>query len=114
MLAAHGIAGLTGILFIGFFAQESWNGISDGLLYGNPAQLVDQALAALAAPVYAFVATYLILRFVQAGHARCAATERDEALGMDFTEHGEEAYASGEGAILVLPPADGEVAAGRV
>ena len=40
--------------------------------------------------------------------------ERDEALGMDFTEHGEEAYTSGEGAILVLPPADGEVAAGRV
>ena len=55
MLAAHGIAGLTGILFIGFFAQESWNGVSDGLLYGNAAQLGDQALAALAAPAYAFV-----------------------------------------------------------
>ncbi len=35
VLAAHGIAGLTGILFIGFFAQASWNGISDGLVYGN-------------------------------------------------------------------------------
>ena len=113
VLAAHGIAGLTGILFIGFFAQESWNGISDGLLYGNPAQLVDQALAVLATPVYAFVATYLILRFVQVVMPLRGA-ERDEALGMDFTEHGEEAYTSGEGAILVLPPADGEVAAGRV
>ena len=30
-------------------------------------------------------------------------TERDEAVGMDVTEHGEEAYASGEGAILVFP-----------
>ena len=30
-------------------------------------------------------------------------SERDEALGMDVTEHGEEAYASGEGAILVAP-----------
>ena len=42
VLAAHGIAGMTGILFIGFFAQESWNGVSDGLVYGNPAQLGDQ------------------------------------------------------------------------
>ena len=96
VLAAHGIAGLTGILFIGFFAQESWNGISDGLLYGNAAQLADQALAALAD-------TCLRVR----GHLRPAAgigavmplrgTERDEALGMDFIDHGEEAYAVGRG-----------------
>ena len=54
VLAAHGIAGLTGILFVGFFAQENWNGISDGLLYGNAEQLKWQVLAALAAPAYAF------------------------------------------------------------
>ena len=39
VLAAHGVAGLTGIVFIGFFAQFSWNGISDGALFGNGAQL---------------------------------------------------------------------------
>ena len=33
------------------------------------------------------------------------ATEREEALGMDVTQHGEEAYATGEGAILVTPEA---------
>jgi Amt family ammonium transporter len=27
--------------------------------------------------------------------------EQEEALGMDLTHHGEEAYASGEGAILI-------------
>jgi Amt family ammonium transporter len=32
-------------------------------------------------------------------------TEREEALGMDVIHHGEEAYASGEGAILVTPEA---------
>ena len=31
VLAAHGSAGFVGILFIGLFAQLSWNGISDGL-----------------------------------------------------------------------------------
>jgi ammonium transporter, Amt family len=33
------------------------------------------------------------------------ATEREEALGMDVIQHGEDAYASGEGAILVTPEA---------
>ena len=32
-------------------------------------------------------------------------TEREEALGMDIVHHGEEAYATGEGAILVAPDA---------
>jgi len=31
VLAAHGTAGLVGILFIGFFAELSWNGVADGL-----------------------------------------------------------------------------------
>jgi ammonium transporter, Amt family len=104
VLAAHGLAGLTGILFIGFFAQLSWNGASNGLLYGHPAQLGWQALAALVAPAYAFGGTYLILRLVGLVMP-LRATEREEALGMDVVQHGEEAYTSGEGAILVVPEA---------
>jgi ammonium transporter, Amt family len=107
VLAAHGIAGITGILFIGFFAQFSWNEVADGLLYGNAAQLGDQALAVLATPVYAFVATFVILRVIGLVMP-LRATERQEALGMDVVEHGEQAYATGEGAILVAPEPDGE------
>jgi len=102
VLAAHGIAGFTGILFIGFFAQESWNGVSDGLVFGNADQLLDQAIAALAAPAYAFAATYVLLRVIGAVMP-LRATEHEEALGMDVVSHGEEAYVSGEGAILVTP-----------
>jgi Amt family ammonium transporter len=104
VLAAHGIAGFTGILFIGFFAQASWNGVSDGILYGNADQLLDQALAALAAPAYAFGATFVLLKLMQLVMP-LRVSERDEALGMDVTQHGEEAYATGEGAILVTPEA---------
>ena len=104
VLAAHGVAGFTGILFIGFFAQQSWNGVSDGLVYGNAAQLGDQALAALAAPIYAFVATFLLLKVIGA-LMPLRVTEREEALGLDVVQHGEEAYATGEGAILVSPEA---------
>jgi Amt family ammonium transporter len=111
VLAAHGIAGMTGILFTGFVAQLSWNEVSDGLVYGNASQLGWQTLAALAAPVYAFGATFLLLRLI-AAVTPLRGTPRQEALGMDIVHHGEEAYASGEGAILVAPEAgiEGEVA----
>jgi ammonium transporter, Amt family len=107
VLAAHGVAGFTGILFIGFFAQVAWNGVSDGLVYGNAEQLGWQAIAAAVAPVYAFAMTYGILRVI-GWLMPLRVSEKQEALGMDVVQHGEEAYASGEGAILVAPEADGE------
>jgi Amt family ammonium transporter len=102
VLAAHGVAGFTGILFIGFVAQAAWNGVSDGLLYGNPAQLGHQALAALVAPAYAFAATFALLKLI-ALFSPLRVTAEEEALGMDIVSHGEEAYPSGEGTIFVEP-----------
>ena len=104
VLAAHGTAGLFGILFIGFFAQADWNGISDGLIYGNADQLLWQTLAAVATPAYAFVATFALLKLMGLVMP-LRATEHAEAVGMDVTQHGEEAYATGEGAILVTTEA---------
>jgi Amt family ammonium transporter len=105
VLAAHGLAGLTGILFIGFFAQRGWNGVSNGLVYGHPGQLGWQAMAVLVGPAYAFAGTYLILRVIGL-FMPLRVTPHEEALGMDVVQHGEEAYTSGEGAILVV--SDGE------
>ena len=102
VLAAHGLAGFTGILFIGLFAQRSWSGAANGLLYGNAAQLGHQALAALAGPAYAFAATFAILRLM-ALVMPLRVGAREEAVGMDIVEHGEQAYMAGEGAILVTP-----------
>jgi Amt family ammonium transporter len=110
VLPAHGLAGFTGILFIGFFAQRSWNGVSNGLLFGHPGLLGWQALAALAAPLYAFVATYVILRVMRL-FMPLRVDHHAEAIGMDVVQHGEEAYTSGEGAILVRPPGEGEFVA---
>jgi Amt family ammonium transporter len=107
VLAAHGMAGFVGILFIGFFAEAAWNGVSDGLFYGNAAQLGHQALAAVAAPAYAFVATFALLKLIGLAMP-LRATEHDEAVGMDVTQHGEEAYVTGEGAILIAPETEVE------
>ncbi|HWH45292.1 MAG TPA: ammonium transporter [Thermoleophilaceae bacterium] len=106
VLAAHGVAGLFGILFTGFVAQANWNGVADGLLYGDAGTLGWQAIAAVATPAYAFGVTYILLRVLGA-LMPLRATEREEAIGMDVTQHGEEAYVTGEGAILVVPN-DGE------
>ena len=56
-------------------------------------------LAAAAAPAYAFAATFVLLKLIGLVMP-LRATEHEEALGMDIVAHGEEAYATGEGAIL--------------
>lgn len=103
VLAAHGIGGFVGILFIGLVAQQSWNGVADGLFFGNPGQLLDQTLAALAAPAFAFAATFVLLKLIGLV-TPLRATPHEESLGMDVVFHGEEAYMSGEGAILIREP----------
>jgi len=102
VLAAHGLAGFTGILFLGLVAQIGWNGVADGLFYGDGGQFWSQVVAAAVTPAYAFIMTFILLKVVGLVMP-LRVSERDEAMGMDVTQHGEEAYATGEGAILVLP-----------
>ena len=110
VLAAHGLAGLTGIIAIGLVAQVGWNGLSDGLFYGNTdGQFGDQLVAAVAAPAYAFAMTFALLKIIGLVMP-LRATETEEAQGMDVIYHGEEAYPTGEGAILVMEPTDGQLA----
>ncbi|HEU4905696.1 MAG TPA: ammonium transporter [Solirubrobacterales bacterium] len=106
--AAHGIAGFTGILFLGLVAQVGWNGVADGLFYGDAGQFWSQALAAAVTPAYAFIMTFILLKLVGAVMP-LRASEHDEAVGMDVVYHGEEAYPSGEGAILVTPESEREL-----
>jgi Amt family ammonium transporter len=108
VLAAHGLAGLLGIVFIGFFAQRAWNGVADGLLFGHAAQLGHQLLAVLATPAYAFGGTFALMRLLGLVMP-LRASAHEESLGLDVVEHGEEAYASGEGAVLITPEAGLEV-----
>jgi ammonium transporter, Amt family len=107
VLAAHGVAGFTGILFLGLAAQIGWNGVADGLFYGDGGQFWSQVVAAAVTPAYAFIVTFILLKLVGAVMP-LRATEHDEAVGMDVVYHGEEAYVTGEGAILVMPEDDGK------
>ncbi len=101
VFAAHGVGGLTGAVLTGVFAEESWNGVANGLLFGNPQQVVVQIVAILAVVAYTAVGTFVILRAIGLVTALRVA-ERAERLGLDIVEHGEQAYTSGEGAVLLL------------
>ena len=101
VFAAHGLGGLTGALLTGVLATTVVNaGGSDGLLYGNPAQLGIQAISILAVAAYSGLLTYGILKIIGL-FTPLRATVADEGLGLDIVAHGEEAYVSGEGAVLL-------------
>lgn len=100
VMGAHGIGGISGALLTGVFAEAKWGG-TDGLLFGHPAQLGIQAVGVLATILYSGVATLAVLKLVGLV-IPLRATVRGQGVGMDISQHGEEAYADGEGAVLVL------------
>jgi ammonium transporter, Amt family len=102
VVAAHGLGGTVGALLTGVLAQKAWNGTANGLLFGNPRQLAVQAVSVIVVVAYSGIATFGLLKLVGA-FAPLRVPAREEGLGLDVTQHGEEAYSRGEGAILVLP-----------
>ena len=68
--------------------------------FSNVAQLWPQFAAVGATIVYSATATFVILRVVSL-FAPVRASVREEGVGLDVTQHGEEAYSRGEGAILI-------------
>jgi ammonium transporter, Amt family len=91
VVGAHGVGGAVGALLTGVFAQASFNGEVNGLLFGNPGQLWIQAVAVLAAMVYCGVATFVLLKLIGLV-IPLRATEAEEVEGLDINTHGEEAY----------------------
>ena len=103
---AHGLGGIVGALLTGVFARAEWGG-ANGFLGGKPSQLWIQAVGVGATLLYSGAASYVLLKAIGLV-MRLRPSEREEAVGLDVWEHGEEAYGSGEGAILVLSDDGGD------
>ncbi|MGA7370955.1 MAG: ammonium transporter [Nitrososphaeraceae archaeon] len=91
--AVHGIGGLAGALLTGIFAQTMYTDIADGLAFGNPEQLLNNAIGAFAALAWAVGITALIIKvmdLVWPGGIRV--TPKEEEVGLDLSQHGERAY----------------------
>src|SRR5574341_825545 len=91
----HGMGGLAGALLTGIFAEKRftpWG--DDGLAFGNPQQLVDNAAGAFAAVAWSMGLTAVIIKIMDTvwpGGIRV--TPKEEEVGLDLAQHGERAYA---------------------
>ncbi len=95
-LSVHGIAGIWGTLSTGFFATPelaAMNGGLPGLLYGGGlTQLGVQTLGVVASGLYAFIASYIILKIMDKVMGGIRVTEEEEIIGLDLSEHGSYGY----------------------
>jgi len=95
VFGVHGVGGTWGALATGIFATKSVNPAgADGLLAGNPGQLVTQLVGVAAGWGLAIVGTFVILKLVGA-FTPLRVTVEEEHAGLDLSLHGEVAYNEG-------------------
>ena len=88
----HGVGGTLGAILTGVFATKTVNEAgANGLLYGDPGQLVKQIIATVITYVIAAVGTFILIKVVEATVGLRPKPEA-EYQGLDITEHGEEGY----------------------
>jgi ammonium transporter, Amt family len=90
--SVHGITGIIGSLAIGFIANALINPSGpNGLLYGNPMQIGNQAIGVAASAALAFVGTVVIMKIIDATIG-LRIKEEEEEIGLDISQHAEKAY----------------------
>src|ERR1700722_1771438 len=93
VVGVHGVGGIWGALATGVFASAAVNSAgADGLLNGNPRQLLVQAIAVAASVAFAFVGSLVLLKITDA-IVGLRVDEEAESLGLDLSEHEENGYA---------------------
>jgi Amt family ammonium transporter len=90
--ACHGVGGVWGALATGIFASVLVNASgSNGLLFGNPMQLMIQAFSVVVVAAFSFVATLVILKIIDIVIG-LRVTPTEEAVGLDLAQQIEEGY----------------------
>ena len=94
--SVHGVAGIIGALAIGIFASSMINSAGpDGLLFGNPDQLLVQGVGVGVAALLGFGGTWIIMQVLKRTIGiRVDAASED--IGLDISEHAESAYSDEE------------------
>ncbi|MBI3393131.1 MAG: ammonium transporter [Nitrospirae bacterium] len=89
----HGIGGTWGAIATGLFCSKAVNdGGADGLFFGGGfGQVTNQIIAVGASWALAIVATFVILKVVDAVMG-LRVTDEDEVAGLDLSQHGETGY----------------------
>jgi Amt family ammonium transporter len=91
----HGVGGLVGALLTGVFADPAvWKGFGAayaGALYGKPSQFSLQLLGSAVSMAVAFGGTFALLKLLDAA-VGLRVGAKDEAIGLDISQHHERAY----------------------
>ena len=88
----HGVGGFFGTLAVGIWANPLIGGKA-GFLYGNAGQFTIQTLMALSVALFSIAATAAIYFAVELT-VGFRATEKEQDMGLDLSQHGEEGYAA--------------------
>lgn len=91
VFGVHGIGGIVGALLTGIFANPDVNSAGKGLLFGNINQLWIQLLSIIVVIAYSLAGTFLIFKILNF-FVKARAEEKEEAIGLDLSEHNERAY----------------------
>lgn len=89
--AIHGSGGLWGTLAAGIFATAAIGGVN-GLIAGNPQQLITQAGAAFVILAYSFIGTWILALAIDK-IIGLRVKEEEEYVGLDISQHGESSRA---------------------
>jgi len=92
VVGVHGVGGTLGALATGIFASKLINpGGADGLINGNPSQLLIQLIAVLASISFSFTGSFVLLKAVDFWVGLRVHTD-EERMGLDLAEHEEAGY----------------------
>lgn len=94
----HGIGGVWGGIATGLFAKTSINSVArwDGLVFGNVQLFVAQVLSIIITATVAVVGTLICIGIIRI-FTPLRVDQKEEALGLDISQHGENAYPSFNG-----------------
>ena len=94
----HGIGGVWGGIATGLFAKTSINSVArwDGLVFGNVHLFVAQVLSIIITAAVAVVGTLICIGIIRI-FTPLRVDQKEEALGQDISQHGENAYPSFNG-----------------
>jgi Amt family ammonium transporter len=93
----HGIGGIWGGIMTGVFATPAINSAAgNGLIYGEGKQFIAQIGAILVSIAVAAVGTFICVQLVKI-FTKLRVTQREELMGLDYSQHGENAYPSFNG-----------------
>ena len=95
VVGVHGVGGTWGALATGLFASKAINDAgNNGLFFGNPGQLWVQVVGVLATWIFAFIGSLILLKIVDI-LIGLRVEEEDEVMGLDLSQHNENAYSLG-------------------